>query len=254
MDKNRLLIKEEEEKAKQIVLDATNGKLSFEKGESPDWFDSKNSVGLEVSSVFLPFDVKFESLLYQSEKYFRQMENAETDVVRKTALKNYQKACYSLGKEVGTGVRKGYIFFDFYSLLCKRIFVPHFILTPACFQCRTEEIINVVSKKCGKLNSKYRVFDENWLFIWTSMSYHDTRNEERLFYDLLDIMYSYPIKFDKIYLGLLNKQVLLIFDFKNGFISSGHVPMFLDTGVVYCDFQVADTTTDKSTLMRSDAP
>lgn len=247
MDKNRLLIEEEEEKAKRIVLRTINGKLSFEKGESPDWFDSKNSVGLEVSSVFLPFDVKFESLLYQLEKYFRQMENAETDAVRKKALKNYQRVCHNLGKEVGTGVRKGYIFFDFYSLLCKRIFVPHFILTPACFQRRTEEIINVVSKKCGKLNSKYRVFDENWLFIWTSMSYHDTRNDDRLFFDLLEAMSSYSVKFDKIYFGLLNKQLLLIFDFKNGLILSRHEPMFLDTGVVYCDFQVADTTTDKST-------
>lgn len=236
MDKNRLLIEEEEEKAKQIVLRTTNGKLSFEKGESPDWFDSENSVGLEVSSVFLPFDAKFESLLYQLKKYFLQTQKANTEKDYQVAIENYYRIWRSLGEEIGTCVKNGYILFDFYGLLSKRVFTPNFVLTPSCFARRVSEIIKIVSKKCHKLNNKYVVFEKNWLFIWTSLSYHDERNNDRLFFDLLDAMSPYSIKFDRIYFGLLNKQLLLIFDFEKGGIWTKYESMSLDNGVAYFDF------------------
>ena len=151
------------------------------KEEEPDWQSEKLDIGLEVTEALEPEEGRKRSVI---NRHFGK--NQEGDIVKQQIEKSYPE--YS--DQIGVVDGKAY-FFESYD-------------TPS----KINQTLDTIKSKTKKLNDHYKIFSNNWLYIFTPHLFLDS-DILQIQFDYLEYATQFPVKFDKIFFNLQSELIVL---------------------------------------------
>ena len=151
------------------------------KGEEPDWQGEKLDIGLEVTEALEPEEGRKRSVI---NRHFGK--NQEGHIVKQQIEKSYPEYSDQIGVVDGQAY-----FFESYD-------------TPS----KINQTLDTIKSKTKKLNDHYKIFSNNWLYIFTPYLFLDS-DILQIQFDYLEYATKFPVKFDKIFFNLQSELIIL---------------------------------------------
>ena len=169
--------------------------------DSPDWQNSINSIGIEVTRD------------ERGKKFWADLKNVDKPIPDNKINKFNNKFEKNGGRVIS--LKQAKIIFQNDSLKDSFGFNDNYFYIIPVYEDNFDMINEIIEKKSKRLNDKYKTFKSNRLFIFTPILASEEMVNKEL-ENISIIQDKYNINFDIIYICLINE--LYIFDLQNNCI------------------------------------